>query len=129
MATSEVHVYEYMSMHWFVCVCVCLCVCTWHADAGVFSNLVQAGGIILAGIGQALVDVLLAARPHVSLEAVTGERALCVHTQAVVLARVRTWGGGGHNTDQVIWLNYTNNHHGGLFHPNQQRHNEDSDDV
>lgn len=46
---------------------------TWHADTGVFPNLVQAGGIILARVGQTLIDVLLTARPCISRGAVTGE--------------------------------------------------------
>ena len=63
---------------------------TWHADARELPDAVQAGGIVLAGHGQALVDVDLAARPCVATAALTLEGALCVHTLAKVLAGIRT---------------------------------------
>lgn len=62
----------------------------WHADAGELANAIQASGIILAGHGQALVDVNLATRASVSPTALTLEGALCVHTLAKMLARVGT---------------------------------------
>lgn len=54
------------------------------------SYLVQAGGLIHAGVGHALVDVQLAARPHVSPLALTLERTLGVYALPCVLARVGT---------------------------------------
>lgn len=58
-----------------------------HADAGVISNPVQTGAIILTGVGGTFVDVLLTARPSVAPHTVTGEGAVCVHA----LASVLTW--------------------------------------
>lgn len=46
---------------------------TWHADTVEFSYPVQAGGFILTGVRHALVDVQLAARPHVTTLALTLE--------------------------------------------------------
>ncbi len=69
------------------CVCVCVCVSTWHTDAGVISYLVQASGVILAGVGATFIDVLLTAWTGVTWCAVTGKRALCVLTRTTVL----TW--------------------------------------
>lgn len=60
-----------------------------HADAGVISNAVQTGAIVLTGVGGAFVDVLLAARPSVAAHAVTGEGAVCVHALASVLTGIR----------------------------------------
>ena len=62
---------------------------TLHADAAEAPDLVQAGGVVLAGVGYALVDVEFAARPVVALHALAGEGALGVETLASVLARVR----------------------------------------
>lgn len=59
----------------------------WHTDAGVISYLVQAGGVIQARIGATFVDVLLTAGARVTRSAITGERAICIHTRATVL----TW--------------------------------------
>lgn len=61
---------------------------TWHADALEAAYLVQAGGLVHAGVGQTLVDVQLAARPHVALQALALERAFGVQTLPRVLARV-----------------------------------------
>lgn len=63
---------------------------TWHADALEGSNLVQAGGLVHAGVGHALVDVHLAPRPHVTPLAVTLERTLGVYALPRMLARVGT---------------------------------------
>lgn len=38
-------------------------VLTWHANATVFASLVQAGAVVLAGVADALVDVLLTEVP------------------------------------------------------------------
>lgn len=68
-----------VNMH-LITVCVSLSASTWHTDAGVISYLVQAGGIILAGVGATFVDVLLTAWAGVTWSAITAERALCVLT-------------------------------------------------
>lgn len=60
---------------------------TWHADAVKVSNLVQAGGFVHARVRHALVDVQLAAWPHVTPLALTLERAFGVQTLPCML----TW--------------------------------------
>ena len=60
---------------------------TWHADASEGARVVEAGPVVLAGVGLALVDVGLAARAREALRAVAGEGARGVDTDAVVLAR------------------------------------------
>lgn len=65
---------------------------TWHTDAGELSNAVQASGIVLAGHGQAFVDVNLASRACISPAALTLEGALCVHAFAKMLTWVGTFG-------------------------------------
>lgn len=64
--------------------------CTRHADAGELSNAVQAGSIIQAGHGQALVNVNLAARACVASATLALEGTLRVHTLPKVFAWVRT---------------------------------------
>lgn len=61
---------------------------TWHAQTGEASNLIQTGGIILAGVRMALVDVHLATRPCIALQTLTVERTIRVHTFSCVLTRV-----------------------------------------
>lgn len=51
---------------------------TWHADALEVPYLVQAGGLVLTRIGDALIDVQLAAWPDITPLALTLERALSV---------------------------------------------------
>lgn len=63
--------------------------CTWHADTGELADAVEAGGIVLAGHGQALVDVNLTARPGIAAATLALERSLCIHT----LSKVLTWVG------------------------------------
>lgn len=53
--------------------CLSLLRLTWHADALEVSYLVQAGGLVHTRVGHALVDVQLAARPHVTPLALTLE--------------------------------------------------------
>lgn len=65
---------------------------TWHADAGELSNAVQASGIILAGHGQAFINVNLTTRASISPAALTLEGALCVHTFPKMLTWVGTCG-------------------------------------
>lgn len=63
---------------------------TWHADTAEASYLVQAGGLVPTGVGHALVDVHLAARPHVTLQTLAVEGALGVDALPPVLTRVGT---------------------------------------
>lgn len=55
------------------------------------ADLVQAGGVVMARVGHALVDVHLAARPFVPLQALTLERAFGVDTATAVLTRIGTY--------------------------------------
>lgn len=61
---------------------------TRHAQAGEATYLIQAGGIVLAGVRVTFVDVHLAARPRVALQTLTVEGAICVHTLSCMLARI-----------------------------------------
>lgn len=61
---------------------------TWHAETGEASNLIQTGGIVLAGVRMALVDVHLATRPRIALQTLAVERTIRVHTFSCVLTRV-----------------------------------------
>lgn len=62
---------------------------TWHADASVVADLVQAGGVVAARTGGTLVDVLLTARTRVARRAVTHEGALRVDALPAMLTGVR----------------------------------------
>lgn len=64
--------------------------CTWHADAFEASNLVQAGGIVLARVGHALVDIEFTAGTHIACGAFALKRALGVNALPSVLTRVGT---------------------------------------
>lgn len=55
------------------------------------SDLVQAGGVVVAGVGHALVDVHLAARSLVSLETLALEGAFGVEAAAAMLTRIGTY--------------------------------------
>lgn len=59
-----------------------------HADTGVVPDPVQTGAVVLAGVGGALVDVLLTAGAGVPPKTVTGEGAVGVHALAAVLTGV-----------------------------------------
>lgn len=61
---------------------------TWHAQACEAPDLIQAGGVVLAGVGMALVDVHLTARPRVALQTLAVEGAVCVHTFPCMLTRI-----------------------------------------
>ena len=63
---------------------------TWHADAAVPSAFVDAGSLVLARIGLALVDIDLAASPGETGDTVATVGARGVDTDAVVLTR-RSW--------------------------------------
>lgn len=65
--------------------------CTWHADAVEAADLVQAGGVIVARVGHAFVDVHLAARSFVPLQTLALERAFGVDTATAVLTRIGTY--------------------------------------
>ena len=65
---------------------------TWHTDTGELSDPVQAGGVVLAGHGQAFVDVDLTTGTSISPTALTLEGTLSVHTFTKVLTRVGTCG-------------------------------------
>lgn len=69
---------------------ISMCHRTWHADAVESSNLVQACGIVLTGVGHALVDIHLAPRALITLETLALERAFSVQAAPTVLARVGT---------------------------------------
>lgn len=64
---------------------------TCHTDAMEPSNLVQAGSIILAWAGHALINVKFAASPHVALRTLTLERAFGVQTLSSMLTWVWTY--------------------------------------
>lgn len=53
------------------------------------TNLVEAGGVVLAGVGLALINVQFAARTLVTLETLALERAFSVEASSAVLAWVR----------------------------------------
>lgn len=63
---------------------------TWHTDAVEPSNLVQAGGIIVARIRHTFIDIHLATRAFVSLKTFTLERAFGVQAATTMLTRVGT---------------------------------------
>lgn len=63
---------------------------TWHTDAVEPSNLIQTGGIIMARIRHAFVDVHLATRTLISLKTFTLERAFGVEAAAAMFTRVGT---------------------------------------
>lgn len=62
--------------------------CTWHAQTREASNLIQTGRIVLAGVGMALIDIQLAARPCVAPQTFTVEGTICVHTFSCMLTRI-----------------------------------------
>ena len=64
--------------------------CTRHADAGELSDAVQAGSVVLAGHGEALVYVNLTARACVAPTALALKRTLRVNTLPKVFTWVRT---------------------------------------
>lgn len=52
---------------------------TWHTETRESSDFIQAGGIILAWVGMAFVDVHFTARSCVALQTLTVERTFCVY--------------------------------------------------
>lgn len=90
------HIPTYPIIHAWVTLTVIhisLAVCAhvaWHADAGELSNPVKTGGIILAGHGQAFIDVNLTTWAGISPATLTLERPLCVHTFSKMLTWVCT---------------------------------------
>lgn len=63
---------------------------TWHADAVESTDLVEAGGVVLAGVRLALVDVHLTAWTFITLKTLALERAFSVETPSAMLTWVRT---------------------------------------
>lgn len=61
---------------------------TWHAQTSEPSNLIQTGGVVLAGVRVALIDVHLAARPCIALQTLTVEGTVRVHTFSCMLAGI-----------------------------------------
>lgn len=61
---------------------------TWHTETRESSNFIQAGGIVLARIGMALIDIHFTARSCVALQALTVERAFCVYTFPSMFTRI-----------------------------------------
>lgn len=61
---------------------------TWHTETREPSNFIQAGGIVLARIGMALVDIHFTARSCVALQALTVERAFGVYTFPSMFTRI-----------------------------------------
>lgn len=64
---------------------------TWHTDAVEAANLVQAGGVIMARIRHALIDVHLTTGSFIPLQALTLERAFSVDTATAVLTWIGTY--------------------------------------
>lgn len=54
------------------------------------SNLVQTGGIIMARIGNALIDIHLAARSSIPLKTLALERAFGIKAATTMLTRIST---------------------------------------
>lgn len=69
---------------------------TWHTDAMEAADLIQAGGIIVARVGHAFIDVHLTTGSFIPLQTLALERAFCVDTATTVL----TWIGAYDNQDQ-----------------------------
>ena len=74
---------------------------TWHADAVKVADLVQAGGLVQAGVGHALVDVQLAACAHVARLALALEGSFGVQALPSVLTRVGAWRNTLSNGDSI----------------------------
>lgn len=65
---------------------------SWHTDAVEPSNLIQTGGVIMAGVRHAFIDVHLATRSFIALKTLTLERAFGVEAATSMFARVGTEG-------------------------------------
>lgn len=61
---------------------------TWHTETRESSNFIQAGGIVLAWIWMAFIDVHFAARSCVALQTLTVERAFCVYAFPSMFTRI-----------------------------------------
>lgn len=64
---------------------------TWHTDAVETTNLVQAGGIIMARIRHAFIDVHLTTGSFIPLQTLALERAFSVDTPTAVFAWIGTY--------------------------------------
>lgn len=60
---------------------------TWHTDAVEAADLIQAGGIVVARVRHAFIDVHLTSGSFIPLQTLALERAFCVDTATTVL----TW--------------------------------------
>lgn len=61
---------------------------TWHTETRESSNFIQAGGIVLAWIWMAFIDVHFTARSCIALQTLTVERAFCVHAFPSMFTRI-----------------------------------------
>lgn len=82
---------------------------TWHAETRESSNFIQTGGIVLARIRMALVDVHFTARSRVPLQTLTVKRAFCVYTFPSVFTRIAVCC----KKDKCVWQS---------FFPDQESH-------
>lgn len=64
---------------------------TWHTDAVEAANLVQAGGIIMARIRHAFIDVHLTTGSFIPLQTLALERAFSVDTATTVFTWIGTY--------------------------------------
>lgn len=64
---------------------------TWHTDAVEAPNLVQAGGIIMARIRHAFIDVHLTTGSFIPLQTLTLERAFSVDAATTVFTWIGTY--------------------------------------
>lgn len=65
---------------------------SWHTDAVEASYLIQAGGVIMARVRHAFIDVHLTTRSFIPLKTFTLERAFGVEAATSMFARVGTEG-------------------------------------
>lgn len=61
---------------------------TWHTKTRESSNFIQAGGIVLAWVWMAFVDVHFTARSCVALQTLTVERAFCIYAFPSMFTRI-----------------------------------------
>lgn len=64
---------------------------TWHTDAVEAADLIQAGGIIVARVRHAFIDVHLTTGSFIPLQTLALERTFCVDTATTVLTWIGTY--------------------------------------
>lgn len=64
---------------------------TWHTDAVEATDLIQTGGIIVARVRHAFIDVHLTTGSFIPLQTLALERAFCVDTATTVLTWIGTY--------------------------------------